>query len=204
MRLAAIAALLLVCAPATARADGFYFQEGVGTGEVHGPMGDFFAADGVVGSLSVGRRIDRLAIEANLSLADLSGRGPFAGAAYTAVGWGLRARYLFPVNPHLDLYLRGGLDRTELVPVGFGDPADGSAYGGRGLSYGAGAQVKGKVRALGFLFWPLFFTGLGPKINAGFWLDTGAHRVRLHHPHWRSLDGTVTSWALGFAVGSDF
>ncbi|HTM19109.1 MAG TPA: outer membrane beta-barrel protein, partial [Kofleriaceae bacterium] len=158
MRLAPIAALLLVCAaPASARADGFYFSEGLGTGEVHGPLGDAFAASGIVGGWSLGRRIDRLAIEANLSLADLAGRRQFAGTQYTAVSWGLRARYLFPVSPHLDFYLRGGLDRTELVLVGFQDRAGGAAYGGRGLTYGAGAQVKGKVRALGFLFWPLFF-----------------------------------------------
>jgi hypothetical protein len=204
MRLAAIVGLVLVCLSATARADGFYFSEGLGTGAVHGELGEFFGAGGVVGRLAVGRRMDRLAIEANIGLADLSGRRRFAGAEYTAVSWGLNARYLFPMSEHVQLYLRGGLDRTELVPVGWSDPAGGSAYGGRGLSYGAGGQVKGKVRALGFLFWPLFFTGVGPKIDAGFWLDTGGHRVRLHHPRWRSLDGTITSWALGFSVGADF
>ncbi len=204
MRLAAITALLLVCLPTAARADGFYFREGLGTGAVHGELGDFFDAGGVIGRIAVGRRMDRLAIEATLDLADLTGRRRFAGTAYTAVSWGLTARYLFPLSQHVDLYLRGGLDRTELTLVGWQDRARGADYGGRGINYGAGAQVKGKVRALGFLFWPLFFTGVGPKVNAGFWFDTGGHRVRLHHPRWRSLDGTVTSWSLGFAVGSDF
>jgi hypothetical protein len=206
MRLVAAAMLIMavLAVPETARADGFYFREGLGTGRLHGPAGEWFESSGIVGGWAVGRRVDRLAIEATLDLADLSGRRQFAGAEYTALWWGLRARYLFPVNEHVELYLRGGLNRTELFEVGFDDPARGAEYGGRGLEYGAGVQVRGRVRALGFLFWPLFFTGIGPKVNAGLWLDTGGQRVRLHHPHWRSLDGTLTSWKLGFAVGSDF
>ena len=45
-----------------------------------------------------------------------------------------------------------------------------SRYGGRGLGVGAGIQLKGKVPAIGFLFFPLFFADWGPKVTAALFV----------------------------------
>jgi hypothetical protein len=37
-------------------------------------------------------------------------------------------------------------------------------YGGFGLGVGGGVQLRGSVRALGFLWGPLFFVERGPKV----------------------------------------
>lgn len=68
----------------------------------------------------------------------------------------------------------------------------------------AGNSAKGKVRALGFMFWPLFFSGIGPKVTAAVYVDNGYEFYRLHRSGDRSIDAQLTNLTLGFAVGSDF
>jgi hypothetical protein len=103
-------------------------------------------------------------------------------------------KFLQPLAPNVELYLRGGLSR------GYAAGLDAS---GRGLGLGAGVQVKGKVSALGLVFWPLFFSGVGPKITAAAYLETGYEVYRLHGPR-RSTDAQLNHLMLGFAFGSDF
>ena len=112
--------------------------------------------------------------------------------------YGVDVKYLQPVARHVELYLRGGLSRGIL---------DGNAYAGRGLGVGAGVQLKGKVRALGFLFWPLFFTSWGHKVTAAVFLEDGFEFYRLHKGGVvgaGSIDAQLNHLTLGFAVGSDF
>src|SRR5207244_10566540 len=106
-------------------------------------------------------------------------------------------KYLAPLSAHFDAYLRG------TISAGVADGAL-EGYEGRGLGFGAGVQLKGKVRALGFLWWPLFFTGIGPKVTAALYLDDGYEFYRLHGPAPVAVDAALTHMTLGFAVGSDF
>jgi len=111
--------------------------------------------------------------------------------------YGVNVKYLRPLARNLDVYLRGGLAYGHL---------DGE-YQGRGLEAGAGLQIKGKVPALGLLFWPLFFTNLGPKITAAAFVDTGTAFYRFHRDGIvgnGSKDGRFDSLMVGFAFGSDF
>ena len=71
---------------------------------------------------------------------------------------------------------------------------------------GAGVQLRGKVRALGFLYWPLFFVPAGPKVDAAIFIDHGVEFDRLHAvtgPE-RSIDARFTRLTIGFHVGGDF
>ena len=75
-------------------------------------------------------------------------------------------------------------------------------YGGRGLGAGAGIQLKGKVPALGFLFFPLFFPAdVGPKVTAALYLDTGYSFYRLRDSGGATIDVQINSMTGGFSVG---
>lgn len=106
---------------------------------------------------------------------------------------GIDVKYLKTLSKNFEIYGRAGLGRA----------AAGSVGAGNGIGLGAGAQLKGKVPVIGFLFWPLFFTGIGPKCTAAIFTETGYEFYRLHNEV-RSTDAQLTSWTLGFAVGSDF
>ena len=106
---------------------------------------------------------------------------------------GVDVKYIKTVSPHFEVYAKGGLGRAYAGELGSGP----------GVGLGSGAQLKGKVPVIGFLFWPLFFTGLGPKCTAALFVETGYEFYRLHG-YSGSTDTQITSWTMGFAVGSDF
>lgn len=202
MRRAVTVLAVLAALGGTARADGWYFTEGFGQSRVEGDLGR--RLDGIFTlRLALGRRIDQLAVEGYVQMGAFAGRGPLQGGDYSTATVGLDLKYLVPVTEHLEVYLRGGLNRM-LLEGAFGEPAGVHGYAGRGLTYGAGAQLSGKVPVLGFLWFPLFFTDLGPKVTGGLWLDTSRQMVRLHKRGHRSLDGELATWTLGFSIGSDF
>lgn len=115
------------------------------------------------------------------------------------VSYGADVKYLRPVSKNFELYLRGGFSHAFL---------DGANdYSGRGLGIGAGAQLKGKVPAVGFLFWPLFFTNWGPKITAAAFIDQGFDYYRLHkggRDGAGSIDASLSRLTVGIAFGADF
>jgi hypothetical protein len=88
--------------------------------------------------------------------------------------------------------------------VGGLDGADLDAFEGRGLGVGAGIQLKGKGSVLGLLWWPLFFTNVGPKMTAALWLDSGYEFYRLHGDRPTAIDAQLSTLTFGFALGSDF
>jgi hypothetical protein len=117
------------------------------------------------------------------------------GDSYTSLAsYGFDMKYLQPIAPNLEMYVRGGLSKAY---------ASGLDAEGRGLGIGAGIQLKGKVPVIGFLFWPLFFTGLGPKCTAAVFVDTTYEFYRLHGPT-HTTDASLNHLTLGFAVGNDF
>ena len=135
----------------------------------------------------------------------------FAGLFELAVD----ARYLVPLSAHWTAYARGRvmsarLDRGGGVgPVGADGPAPTDRYAvatdrvGRGLGGGLGLSVGGDVRALGFLFWPLFFTSVGPTVHASVFVERSTDLYRLHG-RWDSADVIAERWTLGLGIGKDF
>ena len=196
MRLFFVAALLAASATSAA-ADGFYFTEGFGGTRIGDELGEH-AGGGMRLRISLGARLAaRWAVEGWVA-------GMIPASSYldsstpSLTTYGLDLKYINPITEHVDLYLRGTISRGQLsAPVWDG-------YAGRGLGAGAGISAKGKVRALGFLFWPLFFTKVGPKVTAAVFLDSGYEFYRLHREGNASLDAQVSNLTLGFAVGSDF
>lgn len=202
-----LAIVVAVCAAAgTAAADGYYFTESIGGTDVRDELGETFGSAARL-RISLGMRRKNIAVEAwagayigEDTRADNVEREVYTPPPSLAV-YGIDVKYLQPVSRHLEVYLRGGASFARLES---GD-AD---LGGRGLGVGAGVQLKGKVRALGFLAWPFFFLKLGPKVTGALWLDTSYDFYRLH-PGGRlsatpATDAKLTSLSLGFALGSDF
>lgn len=197
---ALLAAAAFVLGVRPAHADGWYFSEALGGTHVGGELGRAFDPATFHVRLSLGKRTDRWAVEGFFSGTPLSGRdGAFDGQLAFGATLGLEARYVLPLGEHLSAYARGGLEHVWLDA-----PPPMGGYDGRALHYGAGLALGGKVRALGFLFWPFFFTGLGPKIHASVWLESGQQVMRLQHPVRPTLDGVFTTWTLGLSFGQDF
>lgn len=200
-------AALVAWHPRAARADGFYYTESVGGTKIKDELGNHVDSALRV-RISLGTRQGSWALEAwlagdiSLELAD-GDRYSYRNHDASLMQYGLDLKYLQPLSEHFEVYLRGSMSRAVTDHMhGLDD------YAGRGLGVGAGIQVKGKVRALGFLAWPLFFTGWGPKVTAALFIDDGYDFYRLHKhgdlQNGAAIDAQLTHMTFGFAVGSDF
>ena len=218
MRAALLVAVVLGTV-STAAAEGIYVTESIGGSNVKNELGQHISGAMRI-RFSVGYRLSRSwAVEGFLAgdlrtssggvepayaarcvdcdAGNTGGYDPIYAPSLTTAG--VDVKYLRPLGDRFEVYLRGSLGKGWL---------DGSDYSGRGLGVGAGAQIKGKVRALGFLFWPLFFVPYGPKVTAALFVDTGADFYRLHRggalDNPDAIDGTLSRITIGWAVGADF
>lgn len=196
----------LASAAATARGDtGFYVEESFGAGAGRGPL------QGPVGGalhvrLGAGARFGNFAIEPwiaqdlqtdrNGGFRGLIGGEPAGNSADLALK-GLDAKFILPIDSHIDLYVRGG----PLLADGNGAL---SGYHGAGLGGAMGAQLTGRVRALGFLWTPLFFVDRGPMVTGALFLDAGYDATWLHMAGAPAIDAGVAHVSIGFAIGSGF
>lgn len=208
----------------TAAADGVYVTESFGGIDVKDQLGE--SMDGAVKiKLAFGMRRGRWAVEGwmagglgfgdhhdgakplppscvgkrcGVPVPDAPDHAHGASVGSALFMYGLDLKYLAPLSPHVELYVRGSMSRGVLD----------NDYAGNGLGVGAGIQIKGKVPAVGFLFWPLFFTNWGPKVTAALFVDNGVDFYRLHHggdrSSGRSIDAQLHHLTFGFGVGSDF
>jgi hypothetical protein len=201
---AALAALTALALAGAARADGTYFSAGMGPGEVTDELGGY-VRDTVHGRFALGHRGGNLAVEGYLAPeSDIDVDNPYS---YEALRLGVDARYVLPVRPGVQVYVRGGLSRTSASLSSYGDGRYAARdFEGRGVDGGAGVQLRGKVRALGFLYWPLFFVPAGPKVDAAIFVDHGVEFDRLHAVDGPplSIDARFTRLTIGFHVGADF
>ncbi len=184
--------VILGALTAAAHADGLYFTEGVGGAEIKDRAGAVLPSATRL-RLSVGARSGPWALEAWMA--------PLIGdpANDTELDtWGLDLKYVQPLSRHLEVYVRG----TTSAAKGYG-ALDG--FAGRGLGFGAGIAVKGKVSPWGLLWAPLFFlVRKGPMITGALWLDDGYEFYRLHSDRPYTLDAQISHVTFGFALGSDF
>lgn len=210
---------VLALATRTAVADGVYFTESIGGTDVKNELSTYMESALRI-RIAGGYRKKNLAFELwfagdintspyntydaapekpsyEISTPDKGGGyyGGTSGDSSTSLAsYGFDVKYLQPLAPNLEMYVRGGLSKAY---------ASGLDASGRGLGIGAGIQLKGKVPVIGFLFWPLFFTGLGPKVTAAVFVDTSYEFYRLHGPS-HTTDASLNHLTLGFAVGNDF
>ncbi len=201
IRVLAIVFAALAAASGAARADGHYVSMGGGPAAVTDELGER-TDDGGGLRFAIGHRFGSWAIEGFLA--------PQFFGSVEGVGYGVDARYILPLTSGVQGYVRGGLSRLSLHDYGWDDESralGGSGErAGRGLGGGVGLQLRGKVRALGFLYWPLFFVPAGPKVNAAVFVEHGVDFYRLHDPiaNVSALDAKVTRVTFGFNVGGDF
>jgi hypothetical protein len=191
-----------------AAADGFYFFEGVGGSRYRDEVARSMGDAGLHIRGGIGWRLGHIAIEGfaraeigpltSHATGDTAARSTTPGGSDASLGGlaivGLDLKVLQPLSTHWSAYARGGISKMM---------AD-DDYAGRGVGAAAGIQVAGKVRALGFLWAPLFFLNAGPKVHASLWFEASTSFHRLHANARPSLDARIDGWTLGFAVGQDF
>ena len=198
-----LALALLLATAGTAHADGYYYEQSYGLSSVRGhAMG---AGTALHIRLGFGVRVGQVSLEPWMSgdltfdrVGDTYGIGgdPAMGRAdLTAVGFD--GRWTAPVSTHVAIYVRGG-------PRIGGGTGVLERYNGPGLGAGTGIQVTGNVRALGFLWAPLFWLHRGPKVIGALFLDEGVDWYHLDAGTSAPIDTPIVSTNLGFAIGSDF
>ncbi len=207
-----VIALAWCCAALPARADsddrvttGAYVAESFGVASSHGTLGRMLGSPLHL-RFGVGLRLGHWAVEPWF-LSDLQtdrvgaflgrvGGDPAAGSA-DLPSMGIDVKYIEPIDRHLEVFVRGGPLTAEANGAMAG-------YAGRGLGFGAGAQLTGKVRALGFLWSPLFFLKRGPLVTGSLFLDAGYDFYFLRGDGAPAINSRVGHVSLGFAVGSAF
>lgn len=205
-------ALAAMAAPARAE-DGVYFSQSLGVAMAKGALAPT-VGNSIESRLSLGARTRWLAIEgwvmSNLqtdregAFRGFAGGEPADGRAdLEYYGFAVRAiapLYRAATGERLEGYLRVG--PSIVTGTGMLD-----SYRGVGLGASAGVQLTGKVRALGFLWAPLFFVKKGPKVTGSLFLDQGWDFVRLERDgasEAKPIRARVGHVSVGFAVGSTF
>jgi hypothetical protein len=200
-----LAALAVVLAGATAHADGFYYSQAYGISSARGDGGSMLgeslqlriAVGWRFGALTVGPLISaNLAGERENAHWGLVGGDPAAGDSDLKT-YGFDARYHAAITEHLVMYVRGG----PRYASGLGAL---ERYAGFGVGGATGVQLAGRVRALGFLFAPLFFAKRGPMVTASVFLDQSADWYRLEAATMRELSIPLLGTSIGIAAGSHF
>jgi hypothetical protein len=200
--------LLAIALASPARADGLYFTEAVGGTSLGGELAGYIddGEGGFQAHVGLGMRTGNWAIEAFVTGGELGSSVAtdygYDASAFSFTYAGVDVRRIVPVGRHVEMYVRAGLNSMTLernVSVGS------SEWTGRGIDYGAGVRLKGKVAALGLLCPYLWLIPKlpGPKVMASLFVDVGSNRVRVRGDGLPTLDGTVGGWMIGFAVGSD-
>lgn len=199
------AALLLV-ASTTAHADGFYYSESVGVATARGSDAGAMSSS-LRTRAGVGYRMGAISIEPWLSVdlafardgatLEVFGGAPASGHA-DLEGGGLDVRFSEALGRGFTLYTRVGPRYASASGALTG-------YSGWGIGAATGVALVGKVRALGFLWAPLFFASKGPHVLAAVFLDAGADVYALDAGSGMPAFATpVLATSIGFAVGSDF
>jgi hypothetical protein len=110
---------------------------------------------------------------------------------------GADVRYNQTIRGRLSAYVRGGPRLARAMGAL-------SGYLGVGLGAGTGLQVTGKVRALGFLFAPLFFSKRGPTINACVFVDENLDWFRMWNDPMPAMSLPIIATSIGIGAGSYF
>lgn len=205
MRLAVTLAAVLALT-SVASADGFYYGQSYGISSARADGSSMLGESLHLriqlgwrwGSLSVGPWFaGHLAADRENALYGglLGGDPPPGDSDFKNIG--ADARYNATVHKNISIYVRGG----PRVAEGLG-ALDG--YRGVGFGAGTGVQITGKVRALGFLFAPLFFMKKGPLINACVYFDQNVDFYRLYNDTMPTLNVPVVGTSIGLGAGSYF
>lgn len=190
--------LALCAATSVASADGYYFLEGAGGTSVKDNLAAYMPS-GANFRAAVGRRRGHWATELFMQGHISSEIDDSQSNPPSLTTGGLAVKYIEPVSPHLELYLRGTATLGTL-------DQQLKDYTGRGLGFGAGLQYKGRGSVWGLLWAPLFWLVKdGPKMTGAIWVEDGYEYYRLHGPlRGDVINAQITHITVGYAVGTDF
>ena len=191
-------ALLIVAALASpAAADDLYLAESFGWAHATGGLAPY-VHDALYTRLGGGLHLGPLSVEGWLagalqidrdgSTLHLFGGDPRPGRADLQM-FGLDFKAEAKLAWRLRAYVRGG-------PMAVS--ADGAleAVLGHGIGGSVGLAIGGRVRALGFLWAPLFFAHRGPYADATAYVELGADWIRMSG----GIDGRIQHVSVGFSV----
>jgi hypothetical protein len=200
-----VRAVLIACALAsTARADSLYIIEEFGVATARGALSPYVGT-GLYTRLAGGMHLGPLFVEPWLagalqtsrdgSTLYLFGGEPKSGKSDLQM-FGLDFKVAVPIAWKLEGFARGGPEAVS---------ADGALadYIGHGFGASAGLSLKGRVRALGFLWTPLFFAGRGPLADATLFLEEGVDWLSMSNGATR-IEGRVGHTSIGFSVSMPF
>jgi hypothetical protein len=205
MRAQVVLAALLTTS--LAHADGVYFAESFGVGRARGAL-EPTVGNAIQSQLALGARIDWLAFEAFIgSNMQTDREGAFKGFAggEPAEGRADLGSYGFAIAAYAPLHrtpneiLEGYVRVGPSIISGTG-ALDG--YRGAGIGASAGIRISGRVRALGFLWAPLFFMKKGPKVTGSLFLDQGWDFVSLKRDDMPTIDARIGHVTIGFSIGT--
>jgi hypothetical protein len=200
-----LAALALVLASTAARADGFYYSQAYGVSSARGagatPLGESLhlriAMGWRFGAFTVGPLIGtEMAVQRDHAYFGFVGGDPTTGDSDLKI-YGVDTRYHATLYKNLVMYVRAGPRYASALGT-----LDG--YRGFGIGAGTGVQLSGQVRALGFVFAPLFFSNRGPKITASLFLDQNVDWYQLQADRMPMLSLPLVATSIGIAAGSHF
>lgn len=196
--------LAIVLTATTAHADGVYGSQMVGIGQADAPQ----IGKTIQTRAGVGARIDSLAIEAWVAsdtaperdgaMLGFVGGEPRIGSDLASYGVALRT--IVPLH-RTDTITVEGYTRIAAGVVAASGQLEG--FGGSMLAAGGGLSLRGQVRALGFVWAPLFFLKRGPRVTGALFVDYGYERLDLARAD-RELLVKANHLVMGFAVGSAF
>lgn len=180
--LATLAAATLLAAPA--HAGGGYVSLGVGESNLAGELDSRFADDeSSAMRLSLGQRFGNFALEASLFGSDFAGDSAFTGSgAHSTLSLGVDLEYYFFHTGPLELYGRGGLNKTWLqAPATQAD----HHYEGTGWDLGVGAQLGIDL----------------PIAQFAIWGELNHQETELREGNKPHLDGSIQTMMVGVTVG---
>ena len=201
-----LAALAVVLASTTAYADGFYYSQSYGVSSARSD-GASMLGESIQLRIAMGWRIGAFTVgplltghlageRDNAYFHGLVGGDPTEGDS-DLESYGVDGRYHARLGDNLVMYVRGGPRYANGIGA-----LDG--YRGFGVGAGTGVQLTGRVRALGFLFAPLFFMNKGPLITASVFLDESVDYYKLSASSMPALSMPMIGTSIGIAAGSHF
>lgn len=198
--------MTLAVAAGPVHADGFYYQQSYGISSARGDA-EPMLGESLQLRIAFGWRIGELQVGPWFSghlagqreggyFRNLVGGEPVEGDSDLET-IGVDAKYNARLKDHFSIYVRGGPRHANLLGALEG-------YSGYGFGVGTGAAITGRVRALGFLFAPLFFSKKGPMITATLFIDQNVEWYRLRGPNMSSMSMPLIGTSIGFGAGSHF
>jgi hypothetical protein len=200
MRTAVLLGVVSLGAPGLAHADRISFGVGLGPGAaIDGALDRHFDTDGEIGGrFFAGVRRGDFALEATFFGTDLHRPGAAPDASHSTLSLGADLKRYLQVVPHVELYARGGIDYTWLVPCPGKPRAAPLGYAGPGLHLGAGVELG----------WDLALSqqSRGPIDRLGFklWGDAWVQESRLSAPDLKPLDARLTAIDFGFSFDIEY